>query len=146
MRSGSRYAIHWICSACRRSISRDTTSPPPEPSSGVLVFGPSQVDNRIEQNALISQQLTLWDTAGSEVRRSTLMMVPVGDSFLYVQPVYLQAAGGRMPELRRVSVANGSSVAMEETFDRALEVVTGQRAAAGLEAALPAEGPPDPGA
>jgi uncharacterized protein len=52
--------------------------------SGALVFGPSQVENRIEQNAIISQQLTLWDTAGSEVLRSTLMMVPVGDSFLYV--------------------------------------------------------------
>lgn len=98
--------------------------------SGVLVFGPSQIDNRIDQNALISQQLTLWDTAGSAVLRSALMMVPVGDSFLYVQPVYLQAADGRMPELRRVIVANGSAVAMEETFARALEVVTGQRAPA----------------
>ncbi|MBI4265692.1 MAG: UPF0182 family protein [Acidobacteria bacterium] len=102
--------------------------------SGVLVFGPSQVDNRIDQNALISQQLTLWDTAGSEVLRSTLMMVPVGDAFLYVQPVYLQAAGGRMPELRRVIVANGSVVAMEETFSRALDVVTGQRGPAPPEA------------
>lgn len=102
--------------------------------SGVLVFGPSQVDNRIDQNAAISQQLTLWDTAGSEVLRSTLMMVPVGDSFLYVQPVYLQAAGGRMPELRRVLVANGSAVAMEETFPGALDVVTGQRAPAAPEA------------
>jgi hypothetical protein len=96
--------------------------------SGVLVFGPSQIENRIEQNALISQQLTLWDTAGSEVLRSTLMMIPVGDSFLYVQPVYLQAAGGRMPELRRVIVANGNAVAMEETFDEALDVATGVRA------------------
>jgi uncharacterized protein len=95
--------------------------------SGVLVFGPSQVENRIEQNAIISQQLTLWDTAGSEVLRSTLMMIPVGDSFLYVQPVYLQAAGGRMPELRRVIVANGNAVAMEETFDQALQVAMGAR-------------------
>lgn len=92
--------------------------------TGVLVFGPSQVENRIEQNATISQQLTLWDSAGSEVLRSTLMMVPVGNSFLYVQPVYLQAAGGRMPELRRVIVANGSAVAMEETFARAIAAVT----------------------
>ena len=92
--------------------------------TGVLVFGPSQVENRIEQNATISQQLTLWDSAGSEVLRSTLMMVPVGNSFLYVQPVYLQAAGGRMPELRRVIVANGNAVAMEETFETAIAVVT----------------------
>src|SRR5688572_31916827 len=81
--------------------------------AGVLAFGPSQIENRIEQNATISQQLTLWDSSGSEVLRSTLMMVPVGNSFLYVQPVYLQAAGGRMPELRRVIVANGNAVAME---------------------------------
>jgi hypothetical protein len=96
--------------------------------TGVLVFGPSQIENRIEQNATISQQLTLWDSAGSEVLRSTLMMVPIGDSFLYVQPVYLQATGGRMPELRRVIVANGNIVSMEETFDEALQVALSLRA------------------
>jgi uncharacterized membrane protein (UPF0182 family) len=106
--------------------------------TGVLAFGPSQIENRIEQNATISQQLTLWDSSGSEVLRSTLMMVPVGNSFLYVQPVYLQAAGGRMPELRRVIVANGNAVAMEETFDRALQMVMADRA--------PGEPPPVAGA
>jgi len=111
--------------------------------SGVLVFGPSQIENRIEQNALISQQLTLWDTAGSEVLRSTLMMVPVGDSFLYVQPVYLQAAGGRMPELRRVIVANGNAVAMEETFEQALEVVTGLRTPTAPDVQMTTETPAD---
>ena len=105
--------------------------------AGVLAFGPSQVENRIEQNATISQQLTLWDSSGSEVLRSTLMMIPVGNSFLYVQPVYLQAAGGRMPELRRVIVANGNAVAMEETFERALQMVMADRA--------PGEPPPVPG-
>ncbi|MEX2572560.1 MAG: UPF0182 family protein, partial [Gemmatimonadota bacterium] len=113
--------------------------------SGVLVFGPSQIESRIEQNALISQQLTLWDTAGSEVFRSTLMMVPIGDSFLYVQPVYLQAAGGRMPELRRVIVANGNAVAMEETFEEALAVVTGQRAPTSPEELLITDGVPPGG-
>jgi uncharacterized membrane protein (UPF0182 family) len=113
--------------------------------TGVLAFGPSQVENRIEQNATISQQLTLWDSAGSEVLRSTLMMIPVGNSFLYVQPVYLQAAGGRMPELRRVIVANGNAVAMEETFERALAMTMADggaapplRAQAALEAGAPA--------
>jgi uncharacterized membrane protein (UPF0182 family) len=96
--------------------------------AGVLAFGPSQIENRIEQNATISQQLTLWNSSGSEVLRSTLMMIPVGNSFLYVQPVYLQAAGGRMPELRRVIVANGNAVAMEETFERALQMVMADRA------------------
>jgi uncharacterized membrane protein (UPF0182 family) len=105
--------------------------------AGVLAFGPSQVENRIEQNATISQQLTLWNSSGSEVLRSTLMMIPVGNSFLYVQPVYLQAAGGRMPELRRVIVANGNVVAMEETFERALQMVMADRP--------PGEPPPVPG-
>jgi uncharacterized membrane protein (UPF0182 family) len=104
--------------------------------AGVLAFGPSQVENRIEQNATISQQLTLWNSSGSEVLRSTLMMIPVGNSFLYVQPVYLQAAGGRMPELRRVIVANGNVVAMEETFEQALQMVMADR---------PAGEPPVPG-
>ena len=61
------------------------------------------------------------------------MMIPVGNSFLYVQPVYLQATGGRMPELRRVIVANGTAVAMEETFDRALRVVMGEQAPSTLD-------------
>jgi uncharacterized membrane protein (UPF0182 family) len=116
--------------------------------TGVLVFGPSQIENRIEQNATISQQLTLWDSAGSEVLRSTLMMVPIGDSFLYIQPVYLQATGGRMPELRRVIVANGNTVSMEETFDEALAVTIGTRAPSPPEAdaAAAADSAPSPAA
>jgi uncharacterized membrane protein (UPF0182 family) len=112
--------------------------------AGVLAFGPSQVENRIEQNATISQQLTLWNSSGSEVLRSTLMMIPVGNSFLYVQPVYLQAAGGRMPELRRVIAANGNIVAMEETFERALQMVMADRAPgdSGLAPAAPAGAAP----
>ncbi len=110
-----------------------------------LVFGPQQIENRIDQNARISQQLTLWEGTGSEIFRSTLMMIPVGDSFLYVQPVYLQAAGGQLPELRRVIVANGNNVAMEETFDRALEVVMGERAPSDIEGLPGGELPDLPG-
>ena len=108
--------------------------------AGVLAFGPSQVENHAvdRERHRIPQQLALWDGSGSEVLRSTLMMIPVGNSFLYVQPVYLQAAGGRMPELRRVIVANGNAVAMEETFERALQMVMADRA--------PGEPPPVQGA
>jgi uncharacterized protein len=98
-----------------------------------LIFGPRQIENRIDQNALISQQMTLWQSGESEVQRTTLMMIPVGDSFLYVQPVYLQAAGGQLPELRRVIVANGNAVAMEPSFEEALEVVLGERAPSEIE-------------
>ena len=91
-----------------------------------LVFGPAQIEARIDQNPGISQQITLWDQAGSEVIRGNLLMIPIGQSFLFVEPIYLQAENSRLPELVRVVVANGNAIAMESTFERALEVVFGR--------------------
>lgn len=91
-----------------------------------LVFGPAQIEARIDQNPGISQQITLWDQAGSEVIRGNLLMIPIGQSFLFVEPIYLQADTSRLPELVRVVVANGNAIAMERTFDRALDVVLGR--------------------
>ena len=85
-----------------------------------LVFGPRQVMNRINQDTEISQQLTLWDQRGSQVIRGNLLVIPIEESLIYVQPVYLRAEGGRIPELRRVVVAYENRVVMEETFDRAM--------------------------
>ncbi len=99
-----------------------------------LVFGPAQIEARIDQNPGISQQITLWDQAGSEVIRGNLLMIPIGQSFLFVEPIYLQADTSRLPELVRVVVANGNAIAMERTFDRALDVVLG-RAASSLPGA-----------
>ncbi len=99
-----------------------------------LVFGPAQIEARIDQNPGISQQITLWDQAGSEVIRGNLLMIPIGQSFLFVEPIYLQADTSRLPELVRVVVANGNAIAMEQTFDRALDVVLG-RAASSLPGA-----------
>jgi uncharacterized membrane protein (UPF0182 family) len=93
-----------------------------------LVFGPAQIEARIDQNPGISQQITLWDQSGSEVIRGNLLMIPVGDSFLYVEPIYLQAESSRLPELQRVVVANGNQIAMEPTFEDALNVVFGLQA------------------
>ena len=93
-----------------------------------LVFGPAQIEARIDQNPGISQQITLWDQAGSEVIRGNLLMIPIGDSFLFVEPIYLQASNSRLPELQRIVVANGNSIAMEETFAQSLDVVLGRRA------------------
>ncbi|MDA0256617.1 MAG: UPF0182 family protein [Chloroflexi bacterium] len=93
-----------------------------------LVFGPAQIEARIDQNTGISQQLTLWDQSGSEVIRGNLLMIPIGDSFLFVEPIYLQASTSRLPELKRIVVANGSAIAMEETFQKSLDVVLGRRA------------------
>jgi len=88
-----------------------------------LVFGPAQIEGRIDQNPGISEQMTLWGQSGSEVIRGNLLMIPIGQSFLFVEPIYLQAETSGLPELVRVVVANGNAIAMERTFDQALDVV-----------------------
>jgi uncharacterized membrane protein (UPF0182 family) len=85
-----------------------------------LVFGPSQVLNRINQDTEVSQQLTLWDQRGSEVIRGSLLVIPIEESLIFVQAIYLRAEGGRIPELKRVVVAYQNQVVMEETLDRGL--------------------------
>lgn len=88
-----------------------------------LVFGPAQVEARINNDPLISSQLTLWDQAGSEVIRGNLLVIPVEDSLVYVEPLYLQAESGAIPELTRVIVAYGDVVVMEPDLKSALEAV-----------------------
>ncbi|MEX2229360.1 MAG: UPF0182 family protein [Dehalococcoidia bacterium] len=89
----------------------------------MLVFGPAQIEARIDQDPVISPQLSLWDQLGSEVIRGNLLMIPIGRSFLFVEPVYLQSDASRLPELKRVIVATGSRIAMEPSFEQALDVV-----------------------
>ena len=86
-----------------------------------LVYGPRQIEARIDQDAYISQQLTLWNQRGSEVIRGSLLVIPVENSLLYVEPLYLAAQSGSIPELRRVIVAYGNNLVMDEDLDRALE-------------------------
>jgi hypothetical protein len=90
-----------------------------------LVFGPMQVEARINQDTTISQQLSLWDQRGSQVIRGNLMVIPVKDSLIYVEPLYLQANQGKMPELSRVIVAHGEHVVMERTLEESLEKIFG---------------------
>ncbi len=85
-----------------------------------LVFGPTQIQNRINQNTEISQQISLWDQRGSQVVRGNLLVIPIGESLIFVQALYLRAEGGRIPELKRVTVAYQNQVVMEETLERAL--------------------------
>jgi uncharacterized membrane protein (UPF0182 family) len=85
-----------------------------------LVFGPSQVVNRINQDTEISRQISLWDQRGSEVIRGNLLVIPIEESLLFVQALYLRAEGGRIPELKRVIVAHENTVVMEETLGAAL--------------------------
>ena len=87
-----------------------------------LIFGPRQIDARIDQDAYISQQLTLWGQHGSDVIRGSLLIIPIEDSLIYVQPLFLVATDkGGLPELRRVIVAYGNDVVMEETLEAAIQ-------------------------
>ena len=85
-----------------------------------LVYGPAQVDARIDQDPAISSQLTLWNQQGSRVIRGHLLVIPIGASTLYVEPIYLQAETSKMPELIRVVVASGNRVIMEPTLEDGL--------------------------
>ena len=85
-----------------------------------LIYGPNQIEAMIDQNPTISQQLTLWDERGSHVIRGKLIVTPIENSFLYIVPIYLQAAGENFPQLKRVIAVAGDSVVMEPTLDEAM--------------------------
>jgi uncharacterized membrane protein (UPF0182 family) len=89
-----------------------------------LVFGPMQVEARIDQNPEISESFTLWSQSGSSVIRGNLLVIPVEDSLLYVEPIYLRAEQrDAIPELKRVIVAYGDKITMQETLDEAIAVI-----------------------
>jgi len=91
-----------------------------------LVFGPRQIDARIDQDSYISQQLTLWGQRGSQVIRGSLLIIPIEKSLLYVQPLYLAAEDkGGLPELRRVILAYENEVVMEENLELGLQNLFG---------------------
>jgi uncharacterized membrane protein (UPF0182 family) len=81
-----------------------------------LIFGPLQIEARIDQNPEISAQLSLWSQRGSQVIRGNLLVIPMEQSLLYVEPLYLQAESGQIPELKRVVVASGEKVVMADTL------------------------------
>lgn len=88
---------------------------------GQQVFGPSQITALINQDTIIAQELTLWDQAGSEVRFGKMIILPIGNSVLYVQPVYLRSATRlKIPELRRIIVSQGDLVVMDRNLEEAL--------------------------
>jgi len=91
-----------------------------------LVYGPMQVESRIDQDPTISQQLTLWNQRGSSVYRGNLIVIPVDGTVLYVEPIYLQAEASRLPELKRVVVVHGNRLAMATSLSAGLAQVVGQ--------------------
>ena len=102
-----------------------------------LVYGPSQIENRIQQDTDIKEQLALWSRGGSRVIRGNLLLIPIGQSNLYVEPVFLQAEGGGLPELKQVIVAAGVRIAMETTLAESIEMIFG-------EGTTPVEPTPEP--
>jgi uncharacterized membrane protein (UPF0182 family) len=93
-----------------------------------LVDGPAQIDARVNQNAQLSGQFTLWNQQGSSVLRGHLLVIPIGRSLLYVQPIYLKAERSPMPELRLVVLATQDRLAYGNNFDEALKSLFGEAA------------------
>lgn len=106
-----------------------------------LAFGPMQVESRINQDAVISQQLTLWGQEGSRVIRGNLLVIPIEDALLYVEPLFLQAERSQLPELKRVIVSSGPRIVMEENLEAAIARLVG-RAGPPPAAPPPAAGTP----
>ena len=90
-----------------------------------VIFGPNQIVARINQDQVISPQLTLWNQQGSEVIQGTLLVIPIEEALLYIRPLYLRASGGRIPELKQVIVAYQNQIVMEATLDQALDRLFG---------------------
>jgi len=108
-----------------------------------LIFGPRQIEARIDQDAKISEQLTLWSQMGSTVIRGNLLVIPIEDSLLYIEPLYLAAERGSLPELRRVIVAYGNRLTMAPNLELALGEMFGEGARPRPAAAAAPGAPPE---
>ncbi len=87
-----------------------------------LIYGPMLVERRIDQDTDVSREITLWSQRGSDVIRGNLLVIPIEDSFIYVEPLYLRATQSGMPELKRVLVVRGEKVAMAESLEEAIQL------------------------
>jgi uncharacterized membrane protein (UPF0182 family) len=104
-----------------------------------LMYGPMQIESRIDQDQNISKDLTLWNQQGSHVLRGNIIALPVSGGFLYVESIYIQAGEARMPQLKKVVLAMGDRLIYRDTFNEALAELTGATAPPGP--ALPAAAP-----
>jgi len=112
-----------------------------------LIDGPVQIEARIDQNAQLSAQFTLWNQQGSRVVRGHLLVIPIGRSLIFVEPIYLQAQRSPMPELRLVVLATQEKLGYGQTFSEAMNSLFGEAAATATEAQPgPAPNQPTPSA
>ncbi len=100
-------------------------------------FGPAQIQSRINQDSTVSAQFTLWSRAGSTVVRGDLLVLPMGDSILYVEPIFLQSTESSFPEFKRVILASQNRIAFAETIDEALKQLIGAAAPPPPDGGLP---------
>ena len=106
-----------------------------------LVYGPRQIVARINQDAEISRQVSLWDQRGSQVIQGNLLVIPIEEGLLYVRPLYLRSESGKIPELKRVIVAYENKIAMEETLEEAINRIFGGEIPSAKEGGGTPEGP-----
>jgi uncharacterized membrane protein (UPF0182 family) len=111
-----------------------------------VIYGPFQIETRIDQDPTISAQFSLWNQGGSRVIRGNLLVIPIGQSSLYVEPIYLQATASPLPELKRIVVSTGNRVVMEPTLGEALDRLFGARTPAAPAGVPPARPAPPPAA
>ncbi|MEJ5299286.1 MAG: UPF0182 family protein, partial [Armatimonadota bacterium] len=94
---------------------------------GEQFFGPAQIQARANQNTEISEQMTLWNQQKSNVYRGNLLVIPIEDALLYIEPIYLQSTNAKIPEFKRVIVALGNEITMQPTLAEALDILVGRR-------------------
>jgi uncharacterized membrane protein (UPF0182 family) len=91
-----------------------------------ILYGPMQIDARINQDQTISKDLSLWNQQGSQVLRGQTLVLPIDNSFLYVEPIYIQAQQASMPQLKKVALAMGNRLAYADTYEQALQDLINQ--------------------
>ncbi len=107
-----------------------------------IIFGPKQIEAFINQDQNISKDLTLWSQQNSEVIRGQILVLPIENSFLYVEPIYIQGSGARMPQLKKVALAMGNKLVYRDTYEQALAELIGENINAnGAEPTAPAATP-----
>jgi uncharacterized membrane protein (UPF0182 family) len=95
-------------------------------SKQTIIYGPMQIDARINQDQTISKDLSLWNQQGSTVLRGQTLVVPIENSFLYVEPIYIQAQQASMPQMKKVAIAMGNRLAYADTYEQALAELIAQ--------------------
>lgn len=113
-----------------------------ELSKQALIYGPLQITARIDSDQNISKDLTLWNQQGSQVLRGQILVLPVEETFLYIQPIYIQSPQARMPQLKKVAVAMGNQLAYRDTYEQALaDLLSGTAATTPVSSQGPAPAP-----